>query len=97
MTVANQGICRAYCCLHTFITHTQCLDVEIVLSKFVCVHQAGMYTMGDGSLNKASFSTMEVPGFGNTKKVPTIESLFPFQKNGFSASGACQQCLSLSR
>ena len=63
-----------------------------MLKAHVLFLQAGMYTMGDGSLSKASFSSMEVPGFGNAKRVPTIESLFPFQKNGFSASGACKAC-----
>jgi len=53
------------------------------------VSQAGMYHMGpDGSLSKSSFNQWEVPGFGNAKRVPTIESLFPFAKNGFDASPA---------
>lgn len=53
------------------------------------VSEAGMYRMGaDGALTKSSFSNMEVPGFGNMKKAPTIESLFPFAKNGFDASPA---------
>jgi len=52
------------------------------------ISQAGMYTANPGSPpTKASFSSMEVPGFGEAKKVPSIESFFPFQKNGFSASG----------
>lgn len=52
------------------------------------ISQAGMYTANPGSPpTKGSFSSMEVPGFGDAKKVPSIESFFPFQKNGFSASG----------
>jgi len=51
------------------------------------VSEAGMYKMGaDGSLTKTSFNEWQIPGFGNAKRVPTIESLFPFAKNGFDAS-----------
>nr|7Y7B_Z Chain Z, ACPI-S [Chroomonas placoidea]7Y8A_Z Chain Z, ACPI-S [Chroomonas placoidea] len=52
------------------------------------ISQAGMYSIDSGSLAKKSFSEMEVPGFGDAKKVPTIESFFPFTKNGFDASPA---------
>ena len=31
-------------------------------------------------------NTAQVPGWGNLKSVPTIESLFPFDKTGFAAS-----------
>ncbi|EKX32463.1 hypothetical protein GUITHDRAFT_156322 [Guillardia theta CCMP2712] len=53
---------------------------------FQPISQAGMYSMEGGSLSKQSFSNLEVPGFGNVKKVPTIESFFPFSKAGFEAS-----------
>jgi hypothetical protein len=56
---------------------------------FQPVSQAGMYTMGaDGHLTKSSFSALEVPGFGNVKKAPTIDAFFPFEKTGFSAGPA---------
>lgn len=52
------------------------------------ISQAGMYQANPGGPpTKGSFASMEVPGFGDAKKVPSIESFFPFQKNGFSASG----------
>mmetsp|Transcript_48100 Transcript_48100/g.75119 ORF Transcript_48100/g.75119 Transcript_48100/m.75119 type:complete len:337 (+) Transcript_48100:3-1013(+) len=50
------------------------------------VSEAGMYSMEGGSLTKKSFNSLEVPGFGNVKKVPNIESFFPFSKTGFEAS-----------
>jgi len=54
---------------------------------FQPISQAGMYSLdASGALSKQSFSNLEVPGFGNVKKVPTIESFFPFAKNGFDAS-----------
>jgi hypothetical protein len=40
----------------------------------------------DGTISKTSFNQWEIPGFGNAKRVPTIESLFPFSKNGFESS-----------
>jgi len=51
------------------------------------ISQAGQYTITSGTVSKASFNTVEVPGFGEAKKVPTIEALFPFERNGFDASG----------
>lgn len=51
------------------------------------VSQAGMYTVEGGAVTKGSFDKIEVSGFGETKKVPSISSFFPFERNGFDASG----------
>lgn len=73
-----------------------CSNLCTAKRKAFCVYamrdqnhsQAGMYSMDtSGVLTKKSFGELEVPGFGNTKKVPTIESFFPFSKNNFDASG----------
>ncbi|KAJ1477582.1 hypothetical protein T484DRAFT_1963033, partial [Baffinella frigidus] len=52
------------------------------------ISQAGMYSVQGGQLSKQSFSELKVPGWGNLKSVPTIESLFPFDKTGFAAGPA---------
>mmetsp|Transcript_17974 Transcript_17974/g.45348 ORF Transcript_17974/g.45348 Transcript_17974/m.45348 type:complete len:280 (-) Transcript_17974:217-1056(-) len=51
------------------------------------ISQAGMYTIQPGGVQKDSFDRLEVEGFGETKKVPSISALFPFERNGFDASG----------
>jgi len=53
---------------------------------FQPISQAGMYTVSNGQVTKNSFEQLQVPGWGNLKSVPTIESLFPFDKTGFEAS-----------
>jgi len=51
------------------------------------ISEAGMYQLGpSGSVSKSSFDSLEVPGFGKRKTVPTIEAFFPFTKTGFAAS-----------